>query len=226
MAVLILSNENLRLLKHILMTDFNIRSGHASEAIAALSGYKSNAAMKTDLKNSHHSPAAKLSFEEFENRLQKLGYDDSFGLDYLRVTYTSIAFPDRPWKTFKRTEQLHRDAWFYECERLSIPFITINRKNKYCTLEWDCISIDPAHDHHLRDNTADELIRIMYRYYQLECGGNEPKSFFYGSAFVGNIKNLSEPCSRRIANTLFLWLTPWKTRLHEPCSSATTRTAG
>ena len=44
MAILLPTSENIRLLKATLMGDFEMRSAHASEAIAALIGFRSNAA--------------------------------------------------------------------------------------------------------------------------------------------------------------------------------------
>jgi len=50
--------------------------------------------------------------------------------------------------------------------------------------------------------------QILFRAYQLIAAGVEPKSFFEGSAFVGNVTGLSESSARQIANSLALKLFP------------------
>jgi hypothetical protein len=210
MAIFIMSDENLRVLKNVLMTDFEIRSSHASEGIAALCGFKTNAAMKADIQK-HISPVvSRLNFENFEARLQKFGYDDDYALDYLRTVYRYIDFPDKAWGTFKRSQEKLRDDWFYECERKNIPFITINKKIKYCTLEWDCNSLAPQHDKHAIERNGDVLAKRMFHFFQMTSQNIDAKAWFDGSAFVGQIEHLSEASARMIADQFFLLLSPWR----------------
>ena len=38
------------------------------------------------------------------------------------------------------------NAWFNYCSREQIPYITIKKKTKYATIEWDYINLEPAFD--------------------------------------------------------------------------------
>jgi hypothetical protein len=208
-TILILSEENLRILKNVLMTDYEVSSSHASELIAALSGFKTYTAFKAKLETFNFAPTVRIDFDWFEKRHLQLGYDQSSG-EWMRLSYNQLVFRNSPWLMHSTGRKFERDVWFKHCERNSMPFITIHKKNKYCYLEWDCISIDPAFEAHVRHKMGDELVHTLIWIYKLVANRNEPKSFFDGSAFYGNLVKLSEGAARQIANEFFMELTPWK----------------
>jgi hypothetical protein len=217
MSILIVSDTNLRFLKSVLMHDYEVKSSHASELIAALCGTKSYAALKEKLKIFQYSPAVRINTEKFEERNVELGYDRSSG-EWLRFSFTSLHLPDRPWLMHNTAQKYMRNDWYEHCQRNSIPFITIHKKNKYCYLQWDYISIDTKFEGHLLGEQGDELGRILFRLYKLNAHGNEPKSFFDGTAFCGGVIKLSEISARMIANDFFMELTPWKLDYPSPHS--------
>jgi hypothetical protein len=209
MSILILSEANLRILKNVLMTDYEVRSSHASELIAALSGYKTYAALKAKLDDFEFAPAVRVDTDRFEARHLALGYDKSGG-EWMRISLNQIAFQDHPWLMHTRAQKSKRDGWFYRCRQNSIPYITIHQKNKYCYLEWDCISIDKEFEAHVRYKMEDELVRNLVQIYKMAARGTEPKSFFEGSAFCGTLMKVSVSLARELANEYFMQLTPWK----------------
>lgn len=207
MAVFLPTKNNVRFLKSILMDAFEMRSSHATEAIAALIGYRSNASFLASSNHLTDTTVFEVFFDEFEARCAHLGYHRSSS-EYLRFIFRGIDWPDAVWKTFKRRDRTAINAWFYECQERSIPFIYIDKARKYCAVHWDHITLDSQYDETVRQNAGGELHRVLFRTYQLIVAGEEPKSFFEGSAFVGDVTGLSEASARQIANAFARLLFP------------------
>ena len=207
MAVLLPTSENIRLLKSILMGDFEMRSAHATEAIAALIGFSSNTSFST---TSNHLPDVTVydvNFDAFESRAAQLGYDRTSS-EYLRFIYKGIDWPEPVWRHFKKRDSAARDAWFYECERRKIPFLHIAKATKYCTVYWDHMSLDSEYDQKVRQSADGKIGRVMFRTYQLIVSGLEPRSFFEGSGLVGQVTGLSESSARQIADAIAILIFP------------------
>lgn len=186
MSILILSPENMRILKRILMIDYELKSSHASELIAAMCGFKTYAALKSQLNTKSYFPSAQVDFDKFERRHKEFGYNLTSG-EWMKFSFRNLHLPNRPWAIYNRSNIHKREDWFYDCKAMSIPFITISKTTKYCLLEWDCITIETKFDKHTRYEKGDELIRQMYKVYQIVCNGKETKSYFDGAAFCGTI---------------------------------------
>ena len=207
MAILLPTSENIRLLKATLMADFEMRSAHASEAIAALIGFRSNAAY---LATSNHLPDVTVyeaDFDAFEERSVHLGYDKTSS-QYLRFIFKEMPWPNPAWKMIDKRDSASLNSWFYECQVRKIPFLYVAKARKYCSVHWDHISMDTDYDHMIRQYADGELVRALFRTYQLIASGLEPKSFFDGGALVGDVTGLSEASARQIANAYALLLFP------------------
>lgn len=207
MAILLPTSANIRLLKTTLMGDFEMRSAHATEAIAALIGFRSNSAY---LATSNHLPDVTVyeaDFDAFEDRAAHLGYDRTSS-EFLRFIFKGIKWPDRAWRLFNKRDSAARDAWFYECQRRQIPFLHISKATKYYSVHWDHISLNSEYDQMVRQSPEGDIGKVLFRTYQLIAAGVEPMSFFDGSALVGDVTGLSESCARQIANSFALRLFP------------------
>jgi hypothetical protein len=207
MAIILPTPDNIRLLKTTLMGPFGMRSTHATEAIAALIGFRSHAAY---LATSNHLPDVtiyKADFDAFESRATRLGYDRTSS-EYLRFIFNKIDWPDPAWRMFNKRDVAARETWFYECQRRKIPYLYISKAIKYYSVHWDHITLDSEYDHMVRSCFEGEMGRVLFRNYQLIARGSEPKSFFDGSALVGGVTGLSESGARQIANALAALLFP------------------
>lgn len=207
MAIFLATEENQNFLKFMLMSDFAMKSAHASEAIAALAGFGSNAAFRAATNSVVGPLAVDADLDRFENRSTSLGYDFE-SQEYLRLAYSRLAWPHAPWKIVRKSDVAARDAWYFDCERRSAPFIVIEKARKYVTLCWDHVSFGSHYDRRIKGSHSEDLGRIMFRLYQLTCNGVEPKSFFDGSWAVGEIRGLSEPTARCLGNEFFKLLNP------------------
>ena len=211
MAILLPTAANTRLLKSILMGDLSMRSAHASEAIASLLGYRSNAAMLALEVDVIRSSVHEVDFMAFEARCATLGYD-AISSEYLRTIFTSLDWPEPVWKLVSKRDVASRNTWFHECELRRIPFVCITRARKYCSVSWDHASMDSDYDDEFRRSFGDEAGRIFFRIYQAIAAGLEPRSYFEGSAQVGDITGLSEASARQIANAFAGLLFPGNLR--------------
>lgn len=207
MAILLPTSANIRLLKGILMGDFEMRSAHATEAITALIGFRSHLAYLTASNQRPDVTVYDAYFDAFEDRAAQLGYDRTSS-EYLRFIFNEIKWPDPAWRLFDKRDTAGRDTWFYECQRRKIPFLHISRATKYCAVHWDHISLNSEYDKMVRQAADGDMGRSLFRTYQLVAGGVEPKSFFEGSALVGDVTGLSESSARQIANSFALTLVP------------------
>ncbi len=212
MAILLPTSENLRLLKFILINHFEMRSAHATEAIAALMRFRSNAAFSTTSNQLPDVTVYEVDFDAFEDRAARMGYDRTSS-EYLRIIYKGIDWPEPAWRLFKKRDAASRDAWFDECQKRKIPFLHISKATKYCSVHWDHISLDCKYDQMVRRSAEGKLGRVLFQTYQLMASGLEPKSFFEGGALVGEVTELSESSARQIANAFALLLFPGNVQL-------------
>lgn len=166
MAVLLPTSQNIRLLKSILMGDFEMRSAHATEAIAALIGFSTNTSFSATSNQLPDVTAYEVNFDAFESRAAQLGYNRTSS-EQLRFIYKRIDWPESVWRLFKKRDSVAREAWFYECQRRKIPFLHIAKATKYCTVYWDHISLDSEYDHKVRQSADGKMGRVMFRTYQL-----------------------------------------------------------
>lgn len=194
------------------MDRFEMKSAHATEAIAALVGFKTYAALKANLKLVRSEIAYEVDFDAFENRSAEFGYE-RISSEFLRFSYSNIQWPNAPWCFLSKPELSRRDGWFAECERRQIPFMTITKARVYCSFQWDHGSLDSDYDRLARRVCGGELERILYKNYRLLAARNEPKSFFDGSALFGQITGLSEATARQIANRFSFLLFPGNLQL-------------
>lgn len=211
MAILRLTERNLRFLKTLLMSDFEMKSGHCDECIAALCGFKTYASMRNAIKSQEARTANEVTFEGFEQRCLQFSYDRKSN-EYLRLIFRNIVWPDLPWIVHKSNDNISADDWYYKCQSSDFPFIRIKEQRKYRTLEWDCITLTSASDQHTREEAGDDLVRRLHSTYQLICRGLDRKSFFDGSAFCGVITGLSESSARQLANSFAVLLAPLASR--------------
>ncbi|WP_395337599.1 hypothetical protein WBP06_21035 [Novosphingobium sp. BL-8H] len=174
MAILLPTPQNVRLLKSILMDDFEMRSAHATEAIAALIGFASNTSFLKISKSLPEVTVYEANFDAFEKRAIHLGYDRT-SAEYLRFLYKAIEWPEPAWRLFKKRDVAGRDAWFYECERRKIPFLYIIKAVKYCAVHWDHTSLDSKYDRMVRQTAEGNLGRQLRHSYQLIASGRRSR---------------------------------------------------
>ncbi|MDN3646645.1 hypothetical protein QWY75_10585 [Pontixanthobacter aestiaquae] len=214
MSTILATPENLRRLKNVLMADFEMKSAHASEAIAALAGFRSHAAFRQSRSGSQHPAILDADFVHFEQKCFKLGYEADSSA-YLRFSFNRIDWAHRLWCLIRKSDHAASDRWFYECQRRKIPFIVIKKARKHYSVSWDHISMESDYDNGIRNTYDNELHRIMFRTYQMICSGLEPKSFFDGTGLVGDVTGLSETSARQIADAFAKLLYPGNLRLEK-----------
>lgn len=212
MAIFLPTDSNVHALKHLLMTDFEMKSSHASETIAALIGFNTHSAFLSHRDSKRGPYAFEVDFDRFVDRSAALGYCLQ-SCDYLRFIFRNLDHPEPAWRMFEKSDRDGRDDWFYDCQRRGVPFIQVLKARKYFTVEWDHISTDSSYDNLARTACSGELHQVLFRNFQLICRGTDDKSFFDGGAMVGWVKGLSETSGRQIANMLALHL--WPGNLHE-----------
>ena len=199
MAIFVPSRGNIKFLKSLLMGDFEMKSSHATEAIAALIGFRSNASFRAHVEIHNQMTAFHTDFERFGDRSQALGYEEDSS-EHLRDIFTSIDFPDPAWRMIRKADMLERDKWYYSCEARKTPFMVIAKARTLCTLDWDHISMDPSYDELVRETLGENHGRFLFRLFRLAISENSPKALFDGNALVGSVKNLSEADARILAN--------------------------
>ena len=207
MAIIRITERNLRFLKTLLMSDFEMKSGHCDEAIAAMCGFKTYASMRHAIKSGETRTAIEVSFDEFEGRCSKFSYDRNSS-EYLKLIFSNLAWPNLPWINYKSNDNFTSDDWYYNCQEAEFPFIRIQVRRKYRTLEWDCITLTSESDQHTQHDAGDDLVHQMHSAYQLVCRGVDRKSVFDGKAFCGEITGLSESSARQLANLFATLLAP------------------
>ena len=113
--------------------------------------------------------------------------------------------PEMPipcWREFPRRDWEANNSWFGQCKRLGLPNVCLHVGKKYRKVSWDCISTSPREDRHIRDQRG-ELMRSMYKEFQITVGAAAGKPWFFGSAFAGSVKNLLPSVAGTLADRLF-----------------------
>jgi len=184
-----------------------VKSAHLTEALAAALDFRTHAALLAAVKLSDPRRPVLVQADpaRLSGRLQQLGYEsvDSSGLVEI------VRSPDMPvnaWREFRNGDRAANDRWYRECQRRDIPNVYIRLRTKYAELSWDCISIDPSGEDHVREDRGSALVEVMFKQYQALAKGDPTKSEFFGSAFIGSIERLSPPVAREIADDFFMRL--------------------
>jgi hypothetical protein len=208
MPVFFLTSDNCDFAKRAMRARLPlVKSTHLTEALAAAFGYRTHAALLTALKLSDARRPALVQADpaRLTDRLQDLGYEIVDSSSLVEI----VRSPDLPvgvWREFRNGDTGANNLWFRECERRDIPNVYIQLRTKYAELSWDCISIDPSGEDHVREDRGSALVNVMFKRYQSLAKGDPAKSEFFGSAFVGSVDRLSPPVAREIADDFFMRL--------------------
>lgn len=208
MVAWLLTRQNLEFAKRTLRSRLlGVSSSHRTEAFAAACGYRTHAALLSDLREFEDSrPAiANLEPRRFVKRLSELGHD-AVNTSILSDLARSVDLPLSLWREYGNHDHAENNRWYRECQRRDIPNVYIQLRRKYAKLSWDCISIDPKGEAHLRGQRANKLVDEMFRRYQSLACPDPGKSVFFGSAFAGSIDRLLPEVARNIADELFILL--------------------
>lgn len=199
MAIFVPSEKNLRALKNLLMEDFEMASAHASEAIAALMGFKSHFAFRHSGIANNGQFVGGADFRRFIARCSHMGYDQTSS-EWLPFAFKQATWPDPAWRLFKKRDIAGQNRWFQECKQRNIPYIAIIRSTKYCRVTWDHISTQQGYDEALRLALGSDHHTQMFRLFQLTVSELSRKPFFEGNAFVGDVIKLAESDARCLAD--------------------------
>jgi hypothetical protein len=90
--------------------------------------------------------------------------------------------------------------WFYRCKSANLPYVAIEIARKCATLEWDCITLDPACEEAIREDHGRRIVNALFETFQRYSAGSGAKPYFFGSAFVGSIKGLRPDIAPTIAD--------------------------
>lgn len=208
MAALLLTPDNIDFAKRALRSRFpSVKSSHRIEAFAAATGHRTHAALLADLMRSEGTRAlvTRVNPDRFVARLHELGYGTA-DLRTLTDIVRSTDIPQPIWREYRNRDLAENDRWFRECERRDIPNVYIKMRRKYAELNWDCISIDPSGEKHVRDEQGTTLVGEMFRRFQSLARPDPGKSEFFGSAFVGSIDRLLPEIARNMADEMFMLL--------------------
>lgn len=92
-----------------------------------------------------------------------------------------------------------QNKWFRECGKNSMPCIYVGLRNKYASVNWDCISLNRQQDSRIADDEHAILKEILAVFHQYA----EKKSRYNFSAFCGSIDKLSLFNAQLVANRVF-----------------------
>lgn len=205
MPVFFLTPQNCSFAKRALRARLlQVKSSHLSEALATALGFRTHAALLAAMNHWGGERPALVQVDptQLSRRLQDLGYRPIDPSDLVEI----VRMPDLPvaaWREFRNRDLAANGIWFRECQRRDIPNVCIRLRTKYAELSWDCISIDPRNEGHVRNERASDLVEVMFKRYQAFARGNCPKSEFFGSAFAGTVDRLSPSVARDIADDFF-----------------------
>jgi len=208
MVGLLLSPNNLRFVKRSLQREFpDVQSAHRTEAFAAAAGYRTHAALLADQKQSEgmNPKVILIDSNQFLGRLHELGHETA-DMRALVDILRSSGMPEPLWREYRNGDLAENDRWFRECKRRGIPNIYIQKRRRYVKLSWDCISIDPSDEKHVRDKQGTALVDEMFRRFQSLAQPDPGKCEFFGSAFVGSVDRLLPEVARNIADEFFILL--------------------
>lgn len=202
MPVIFLTPDNCDYLKHALSPQLAAaKSSHLTEALAAASGYRTHAALLAAIKTAEpvRPPLVLVDPGRFVARLRELRSPSADPVALINA----VRAPDMPqaaWREFRSGDIVANNAWFRDCKRRNLPSISVELHITHAQVSWDCISIDPADEGHVRDDRGDVLVREMFQSYQALAKGNAARSEFFGSAFVGSVDRLAPSLARAIAD--------------------------
>lgn len=185
----------------------DVKSTHLTEALASVFGFRTHAALLAAMGISDVRRPTLVSVEplRLRARLQELGYgpiDETALIETVRAP----EMPVSAWREFRNRDLEANKTWFQECQRRDIPNVYIRLRTKYAEVNWDCISVDPHRDGHVREAAGSNLVDVMFRGYQALAKSGPAKSVFFGSAFVGSVDCLSPDVARDIADDFFMRL--------------------
>lgn len=89
------------------------------------------------------------------------------------------------------------------CEAEERPMMLIKIGRKYATLEWDCITLDPSNELHVRGPRCSLLTRGMYDRFCSLAKSAPGRPMFDGNAFYGTITKLLPETARQLAREYF-----------------------
>lgn len=207
MTLIVLTEENCTAAKAALHDALPaIRSSHLAEAMAAGLGYRTHAALRSDMK-AHiglHPPLADGDDMRFVARLEELGYRKRVP-SHFENAFSAEILPDIPYVFATKYHRAAADGRHFICRERGWPMMAVKMARHYATLEWDCITIDTSEEAHVQGREADDvnLVRRMYDLFQERVKGGPGNPYFYGSAFVGDIKKLVPNTARQLAEDYF-----------------------
>jgi len=205
MTAILLTSNNVAALKHALRSKFpGVLSSHMSEALAFGLGYKTNIALRSDMRCAPSATPLLGKLDHFlvTERLSDFGAG-KIQADFLAEVARSPEMPDRIWTTFQNGDIASNNWWFHECQRRGIPMVFIQTRRKYVQLNWDCITIDPSEEGHVRNQAGNELGRLMFTTFQKLAKNAPGKPFFEASSFVGSVNGLLPETAYDMADTFF-----------------------
>lgn len=207
MIPILLSEDNLDALEAIAKRAClaqAVRSAHITEALAYGLGFATQAALlaKTRSVPEFRSFLAEFDQGRFVIRLLQLGYALNenaalFDDDGLRN------LPDRTWIDIEANDMGKQNFWFHQCKLRNIPFIYVARRRKYAELQWDCVSVDPAHEAHVQGDRGADLVRGMFATFQAVARKLPSKALFEGKSMVGSVKGLPIELVPELADAFF-----------------------
>ena len=181
-----------------------VGSSHLSEALAALLGQRTHAALRAALTASAPSPLmVEPENGRFLERLRSLGYA---ALD-VKMTPVAVACANLPtpaWREFRKSDLSGRNTWFRSCEQRCVPYICVTTRRKLASVDWDWISVDPRQDGKLVRLGERHVVNRMFAAFRERAAPSN--ALFEGSAFVGNVDGLTFEAARAIADKIALIL--------------------
>jgi hypothetical protein len=186
----------------------SVKSTHLTETLASASGFRTHAALLAAVGVSDARRPTLVSVEpsRLTARLQELGHPPHDAAAVLIETLRASEMPVGTWREYRSRDVAAINTWFRECKRRDIPNVYIQLRTKYAKVSWDCISVDPRDESHLREEAGSALGALMFKRYQELAKGDPAKSVFSGSAFVGSVDRLSPAVARDIADDFFMRL--------------------
>lgn len=91
------------------------------------------------------------------------------------------------------------NGWYERCQREQIPYIVVNKLNKYASVRWDYISFDKNKDHLInknQDKYIEDLKNIFFKY------SNE-KSIYKISGGLVDFEEIHNEVAGDMANDLY-----------------------
>lgn len=208
MAAFFLTQDNITFVKHALRAPLpTVKSSHRAEAFAAAAGYRTHAALLAELKQSEadRPRIGRIEHTRFAARIADLGYGTVNGKSLIEI----VRSPDMPhpaWSEYSKGDSEANADWFWTCRTRNIPMVHIVRRRKYVELNWDCMSIEPVDEGHVRGKQANALAMEMFRRFQSLVRQDPGRSEFLGKAFVGSVDRLLPEIARDLADELFMLL--------------------